>query len=520
MHRCRLASRRPSLDSLRPVAALLVCLLVPAMGAAQTNPAAQAAREWRQQHERAIVDEYLRLLAVPNVSSDKPNVQRNAELIAKMLEARGLSARLLSVAGSNPVVVAEIRTPGATRTIGLYAHYDGQPVDPAAWASPPFEPTLRNRSLEERGTPIPLPSAGTPFDPESRIYARGAADDKPPIIAILTALDAVRSAGIRLKSNIRLAFEGEEEVGSPNLPKVIAANKDAFAADLWLICDGPLYQTRQQSLIFGARGILTFDITVYGARNELHSGQYGNWAPNPALTLARLLTSMKDDRGHVRIPGFYEEVLPLTPVEQRALQDAPPVDTQLMREFAIGATDEPPKTLYELLTQPSLNIRGMASSRVGSQAANVIPSAATATLDIRLVKGMDIPRTQRRVHDYIQKQGFYVIDREATPDDRRMHPKVATLLFNSSVTEARRTSMELPIAQEVIRTMESARGPVIKLPTMGGSVPLEAFEEPLGATTLIMPISNHDANQHTSNENLRLQNLWDGIELMAALLTM
>jgi len=142
---------------------LIVFLLFPAVAAAQTNPAAQAARRWRQQHERVIVDELVTLLAVPDISSDKPNIQRNAELVAKMVGARGVAAKLVSVPGGNPVVIAEIRTPGATRTIGLYAHYDGQPLDPKEWASPPFQPTLRNRPVEDGGTPIPLPAAGTPF---------------------------------------------------------------------------------------------------------------------------------------------------------------------------------------------------------------------------------------------------------------------------------------------------------------------------------------------------------------------
>jgi acetylornithine deacetylase/succinyl-diaminopimelate desuccinylase-like protein len=498
---------------------VLAFLLFPTLAAAQTNPAAHAARQWRQQHERAIVDELVTLLAVPNVSSDKPNIQRNAELVAKMIEARGLTARLVSVPGGNPIVVSEIRTPGATRTIGFYAHYDGQPLDPKEWASPPFAPVLRDRPVEDGGKTTPLPAAGTKFDPESRLYARGSGDDKAPIVAMLTALDAIRAAGIAMKSNVRLAFEGEEEISSVNLEKTIAANIGLFAADVWLICDGPVYQTRQQSLIFGARGVMSFEVTLYGARTELHSGHYGNWAPNPALELARLLSSMKTDNGRVTIPGFYDQVEPLTAVERKAIAAAPPIEAQLRRDFWLGSTDESPKTLYELLTQPSLNIRGMASSRVGAQASNVIPSTAVATLDIRLVKGMEIAKTQQAVRDYIQRKGFFVTDLEPDAETRRTHPKVARVIFGPG-NLARRTSMELPIAQEVIRTVTGARGPVVLLPTMGATVPLESFERPLRTTTIIVPMANHDDNQHTFNENLRIQNLWDGIELMAALLTM
>jgi acetylornithine deacetylase/succinyl-diaminopimelate desuccinylase-like protein len=336
---------------------------------------------------------------------------------------------------------------------------------------------------------------------------------------MLAALDAIRARGLQTKSNITLAFEGEEEINSPNLEKTFAANKDLFAADVWLLCDGPVFQNRQQSLIFGARGVMTFDITVYGARTELHSGHYGNWAPNPALDLARLLAAMKDAHGRVVIPGFYDQVTPLTPLEQRAIAETPAVDAQLMRDFWLGAADESPRPLYELITRPSLNIRGMGSSRIGAQASNVIPSTASATLDIRLVKNMTVPRTQQVVREFLQKQGVFVVDREPTADERRSHPRVARLTFGAG-SEARRTSMELPIAQELIRTVESARGPVVRIPTSGATVPLEAFERPLGTTTIMVPIANHDDNQHTFNENIRLQNLWDGIELMAALLTM
>ena len=505
---------------MRMLRALAAVLLLPSLAAAQANPASQAARKWRQDHERAIVDEFVTLLAVPNVSNDKPNIQRNAELIAKMLAARGLTPKLLSTGGGNPVVVAEIRTPGARRTIGLYAHYDGQPLDPKEWASPPFEPTLRNGPLEDGGTPIPLPPPGTPFNPEWRIYARGAGDDKASIVAMLTALDSIRAAAIQMKSNIRLAFEGEEEAGSANLEKTIAANKDAFAADVWLICDGPVYQTREQSLIFGARGVTTFDVTVYGPRLELHSGHYGNWAPNPALELVTLLASMKDRGDRVTIPGFYDQVDALGALERKAIAEAPSIDDQLRRDFWLGPAAQSETPLYELLAQPSLNIRGMASSRIGAQASNVIPSTAMATIDIRLVKSMDIKRTQQLIRDYIAKQGYFVVDREPTADERRTHGKVAKVIFTAGATEARRTPMDLPIAQDVIRAVESARGKTVKLPTMGATVPLDAFERPLGTSTIIVPIANHDDNQHTFNENLRIRNLWDGIELMAALLTM
>jgi len=501
----------------------LLCLLatlVPGKALAQANPAAQAARQWRQQHERVIIEEFATFLSIPNVARDRENIQRNAAFIAKMMEVRGIASKLVSVEGANPVVFGELKTPGAVRTIVFYAHYDGQPLDPKEWSTPPFTPTLRSGPVEGGGRIIPLPPQGEPLDPESRLYARSAGDDKAPIIALMAAVDAIRAAGLKMKSNIKFAFEGEEEAGSANLEKILAANKELFAGDLWLMCDGPVHQTRRQLIYFGARDGVRLDLTVYGPKSELHSGHYGNWAPNPALLLARLLVSMKDEAGRVLVDRFYDGIEPLSDMEKRAITDAPDIDAQLMREFWLGSTEGTPKKLVELITQPSLNIRGLASSRIGAEASNVIPASAAASIDIRLVKGMDPRRTVDRVIGHIRKQGFFVVERPPSAEVRMTHAKVVWVDQARVGLGAVRTPMDLPISQEVIRVVESVRGPAVKLPSTGGNLPLANIERPLGTRTIIVPIANHDNNQHSFDENLRIQNLWDGIELMAALLTM
>jgi acetylornithine deacetylase/succinyl-diaminopimelate desuccinylase-like protein len=335
---------------------------------------------------------------------------------------------------------------------------------------------------------------------------------------MVTALDALKAAHIPLQSNIRFIFEGEEEAGSRHLGDIISANKDLLGGDVWLICDGPVHQSRQQTIVFGARGVETFDITIYGPAHELHSGHYGNWAPNPALMLAQLLASMKDADGRVLVDHFYDGIEPLSDTEKRALAEAPQADEDLKHEFALGHTDGAGKTLLELLNQPSLNIRGMASSRIGAQSSNVIPSTATASLDIRLVKGIDHREALRRVVEHIRKQGYFIVDHDPDLEARMSHPKLAKVSSREFGYNAARTSMDLPISQAVIAAAESARGPVIKLPTMGGSVPLDTIETILRVPTIHAPIANHDNNQHSFNENLRLQNLWDGIELMAGLM--
>ena len=482
--------------------AALLSIAFAALAQAQPNPAAAAAHQWRAAHEQAILAEFMDLLAIPNLASDQPNIRRNAAAVSAILEKRGVKTQLLEVpfeaTTAPPVVYGAIESPGAARTVIFYAHYDGQPLDPKEWVTPPWHPVLR----------------------DGRIYARSASDDKAPIIAIATALDALRAAGIPLRSNIKFVFEGEEEAGSPHLASILAKYKDLLTSDVWLICDGPVHQSRRQQIVFGARGITQLDITVYGPKRELHSGHYGNWAPNPAMMLARLLASMKDDDGRVTIDRFYDGIEPLSETDRRAVADAPDVDRDLMRELWLGSTEGGGKKLVELLNLPSLNIRGMSAARTGAQASNVIPATATATIDIRLVKGIDHDTAARRVVEHIRKQGYYVVDRDPDPQTRMTHAKVAKVIVESGGYNAARTSMDLPISQLVLRTAESARGPVVKLPTMGGSVPLYMIEETLHAPTITVPIANHDNNQHSFDENIRLENLWDGIDLLAALLAM
>lgn len=487
--------------------------------AAPANPAAQAARAWREKHEKAIVSELAQLLAIPNVASDKANIQRNAELIVELLRKRGVDARTVSAPGANPMVFGEIRSPGATRTVVFYVHYDGQPVDPKEWTTPPFTPTLRTRAMEQGGEVIPLDQLPAQLDPEMRIYARSASDDKAPIIALLTALDAMNAAGLKPRANIKFAFEGEEEAGSTNIVKILAANKELFSGDIWLNIDGPVHQTGRPTIVFGDRGVVGAEITVYGPRGELHSGHYGNWAPNPAMLLAKLLASMKDDNGRVLIDHFYDGIAPLGETERRALADMPDIDAELMQQMWLGSTEGAPKKLAELITLPSLNIHGLSSARTGAQSTNVVPATATAVIDARIVYGMDKKLTAERILAHIRKQGFFVVDSEPGADVRTAHAKVAMVKMSTG-SDAIRTPMNLPISQDVIRTVESVRGPAVKIPNTGASGAQGRMEETLGVKSINIPIANFDNHQHSFNENLRLQNLWDAIELMAALLRM
>lgn len=443
--------------------------------------------------QEQILREFKEFLAIPNVAADPVNLRRNAVWLTQAMQKRGLRTQLLEHGGSPPVVYGELTSPNAQRTLMFYAHYDGQPVEPREWKTPPFEPVLRG----------------------DRLYARGSSDDKAPIIAMLAALDRLK--GTPLNVNLKFFFEGEEEAGSPNLRNIIAENKDLLSASLWFICDGPVHSSGGQQVYFGVRGVASLELTVYGANRELHSGHYGNWSPNPAMMLAQLLASMKDESGRVLVEDFYKGVEPLGALETQALADAPDVEESLKRELALARTEGGGKKLIELINEPSLNIRGFSSAAAGAQARNVVPANASASLDLRLVKGVTPEGQFQRMVRHIQKQGYFVTDREPDADMRRTHAKIARVVSGGGYNSAR-TPMDLPIAHEVIAAVEKARGPAVKLPTMGGSVPLYVLEEELKAPWIGMPIANHDNNQHAANENIRVQNLWDGIELMIALM--
>jgi acetylornithine deacetylase/succinyl-diaminopimelate desuccinylase-like protein len=385
--------------------------------------------------------------------------------------------------------------------------------------TPPFEPVLRSGPVERDGKVLSLQEQKAPFNPEWRIYARSASDDKAPFASLLTALDALQAAGKTPTINVKFVMEGEEEAGSTHLEKIIAMHKELLKSDVWLICDGPLHQSRAAQIDFGVRGIVTATLTVYGARRELHSGHYGNWAPNPAMMLARLLASMKDEEGNVLIEHFYDGLQPLSAVEKQVLAEVPDLDEQLRKELRLGRTEGGGRKLAELITLPSLNIRGMSSGRTDT-ASNVVPSTATAAIDMRLVKGISHEQAIARLKAHIEKQGYFVVDHVPDATILTNHPRVLLFKADEFAYDAVRTPMDLPIAQAVLNAAARARTPIIKLPTMGGSLPLIMIERQLGVHTIVVPIANHDNSQHSSNENIRLQNLWDGIELMAALLTM
>ncbi len=508
------------------VVALLIAFLPARVLAQKPSPpapaqVAQGVRDYRMDNEDRIVRELGEFLAIPNIASDTPNIQKNAAHLVEMLEARGIETHLLPITGRGPVVFGKLISAEAKRTVIFYAHYDGQPVDPAAWTDgKPFEPALRDAAIEAGGKRIPFPENSAQhraiYNDNWRIYARSSSDDKSPIVALLAAIDALHAKKIPLAVNLKVIFEGEEEAGSTNLQRTLELHKNLLGADLLITADGPVHQSGRPLVFFGNRGDIGLDITVYGPVRALHSGHYGNWAPNPAMELSRLLASMKDADGHVLIDGYYDDVTPLSELEKKALAELPENDADLKSELGIAKPEGGGKKLVELIMQPSLNIRGLRSAYVGEQAQNVVPDRAEASLDARLVRGEDPQKKFDQIAAFIRKQGYYVIDREPTMEERRTHALIAKVIDEGGY-RASRTPMDLSVSRKVVEVVEGAAGPAVKMPTLGGTAPMFIFEE-LGLPVIGVPIVNADNHQHSSDENLRLGHLWRGMEIYGAIL--
>src|SRR5438132_382911 len=392
--------------SLRALCAIAFAamLLLPASSRGQSR---EQVDRYRRGAEAEILRELAGFVAIPNLASDRPNIERNAQHLLGMLRRRGIEARLLETPGAPPAVYGDLPSPGARRTVVVYAHYDGQPVDPAQWKSPPWTPVLLDKPLEQGGRELPFPGPGQRVPEEARLYGRSASDDKAPIVAMLSALDALRAAGARPSVHLKFYFEGEEEAESAHLRESLERHRDLLQADAWIFCDGPIHQSRRMQVVYGARGVVPLELTVYGPSRALHDGHYGNWAPNPAALLASLLSSMRDPDGRVTIAGFYDGVRPVSDLDRKAIAEIPDVDAELRRSV------------------------GLAHTEAG----------------------------------------------------------------------------DAPVA------------PIVRLPILGGSVPISTLQDTLGKPVVIVPIVNHDNSQHAANENLRLRNLWDGMVVFSGLFT-
>ncbi len=485
-------------------------------GAADAASPKAAVQDWRKAHEKEILTDFTALLSMPNVATTLSDVDKNATYISDLLAKRGFKTQLLRADPGTPAsVFAEMKIPGATRTVVFYAHYDGQPISQKGWISTPFTPSMRTALPEAK--PVDWKSADG-IDLDWRLFARGAGDDKGSIQALISAFDALKAAGIKPTVNIKLLYEGEEEQGSPHFAKLVAKNLETVRGDLLIMGDGPMHQSGKQEINFGNRGIAGFKATVYGPLKPLHDGHYGSWAPSPTVMIASLVMSLREENGHILVPGIYDDLTPVSPADRAALAALPDVETNLKKAMGLGRNIGPTRLADGYMT-PTLNVRAIHGGDDGPSAANAITTEANASLDFRLVPGETPKRVHALTEAFLTKQGWFIV--RDTPDlaTRLAHPKVVRINWDEGESIATESPMDSPAAKAVAASISRTAGyPVLKLPFMGGSSGMAEIVNQMKAPMVGVTIANYDDNQHAQNENLRVGNLWNGIEVYAGLL--
>ncbi|MHB0871000.1 MAG: M20/M25/M40 family metallo-hydrolase [Chloroflexota bacterium] len=438
-----------------------------------------------QQSERLIQD-LCDLLAQPSISAQNVGMEECAARLAAMMADSGIATEILPTDGY-PVVYGEVHAGDDLPTLAIYGHYDVQPPEPLElWKTPPFQPTRIGEY----------------------IYARAATDDKGNLVATFKAVEALLRTRERLPVNVKFFFEGEEEIGSPSLEGFLRAHRDRFAgAEATILCDRGIHESGRPHLFLGNKGIIKAEITLHGPMRDVHSSQ-APIMPSPAWDLVNLLHEVKPDGRTVAIPGFYDQVVPPSPLERELIEGIPFSIQEYMRDYGLKRLlleGTPAELLTEMLYKPTFNIQGIFGGYTGSGSKTILPASATAKIDIRLVHAMTAEDTVARVRAFFAGRG------------------IGGELEIKGRTEEYKLSPENPVVQTAIEAARLAYGlePVV-WPLLEGSGPMALFPEILGTPTFIIglgaPFST--ANTHAPNENIGIRHYLTGIKMIATLLAM
>ncbi len=442
------------------------------------SAAATYVRENRDRH----LQELLEVLRIPSVSTDPARageVKRAAEWVKGRLERAGCTRTQIFETKRHPIVYGQwLGAPGKP-TILVYGHYDVQPEDPVdLWTTPAFQPTIR----------------------DGRLYARGACDDKGQFIIHVNAFEAYLKAGGSCPVNLKFLIEGEEEIGSPNLEPFIAARKELLACDVVVVSDTAMFDRKTPSIVHGLRGLSYIQVDVRGTARDLHSGTFGGAVINPAFALAHIIAALKDAKGKVRVPGFYDKVRKLTAAERKAFKKLPHSDTQFRR--SIGAKSlfgEPGYTTIERVwARPTLEVNGIWGGFTGDGAKTVIPAEAHAKISMRLVPNQTPREIVAKVTRAIKRIAHKSVDVKVTH------------IHSGEVWLAETDHAAL---QAAARAVKAAFGKTPVFTREGGSIPVVAtFDRILKVPSVLMGIGLHDDNLHAPNEKIDLDNFFKGNE--------
>lgn len=432
----------------------------------------------REEFLGRLVD-YLRR---PSISAHGLGIGDVAEYIAAVMKRMSLQTRIIPTAGWPMVFGQYSGKPGAP-TILLYGHYDVQPPEPLEeWITPPFEPTVRN----------------------GRLYARGAGDNKGQHFAQLLAIESLLACRGSLPCNIKFLLEGEEEIGSPQMPVFVREHRDDLKADLVIISDGPVHTSGRSEILFGVRGVLSFELQAGGANRDLHSGNWGGIAPNPLWTLVHLLATMKNEQGEITIEGFYDNVQPQTPFEREALAQLPVNTEDIKQSLDLQQLDQPQdRSIPERLSAwPTLTINGLHGGYGGQGSKTVLPHEAFAKCDIRLVEAQSGDEIFAKLKAHVQRHA----------------PGVK--IIHQGAMDPSKTPLDSPFTEPIRQAILAAQGePPLLVPAMGGSLPNYVFTKTLGIPAFVIPYANADQANHAPNENLEIERFFKGIKTGAAMMT-
>jgi len=433
-----------------------------------------------EENKERFIEEIFELIRKPSISAKNEGMEECAELLRNRMEEIGIQTQIVP-SGGPPYLFGEMKNPDAQVTLLFYGHYDVQPPDPLElWKSPPFEPEIR----------------------EGKIFGRGSSDNKGQLWAIMKAVEAVRRVKGKLPANVKFLIDGEEEIGSPHLEGFIRRHQERLKATVGYVADAAMHPTGQPCLIFGRRGMLKVEIRIRMANRDLHSGLYGGVVSSAAWRMVQLLNTFVDRRKRILIKGFYSDVAPLTPLEKKAIRKIPVNEKAVLTDWGLKALDKEKRVPFykNIMFRPTFNINGLESGYTGRGSQNIIPSTATAKIDIRLVSNQDPEDIYKKLLHHIRRQRF---------DEAEVEKVVAI--------KPSKTPLDHPCAKPIEMAITKGFGePPVLIPVCGGTDPDYLFLEILGMPRFMIPFGNPDENSHAPNENLSIDCFMKGVRTVVA----
>lgn len=438
------------------------------------------AETYVKSHADRFEEDLCELLRIPSVSADsryQQDVQRAAQWLGDRFRDMSLKTQLVKTNG-HPIVFAATEHDENLPTVLVYGHYDVQPPDPLdEWKTPPFEPSRRN----------------------GNVYARGATDDKGQVLTHVFSAEALLKCGEKLPVNLKFLIEGEEEVGSPNLEHFINSQRELLSCDIVVISDTSQFGPGQPAITYGLRGITYFELRLQGPKQDLHSGVFGGAVANPANTIAKLMAALIDEQGRIQIPGFYDDVTPITSREKSELARLPFDDGDFARQIGVAGLQGEAgfSTLERRWARPTFDVNGLTSGYQGEGAKTVLPATASAKFSFRLVPKQDPKQIQRSLREFLQARLPSGISMELT--SHHGAPGIVVPL-------------DSPFMQAAARAITKGFGKEPVYIREGGSIPVVmTFREALGADTLLLGWGLNDDNPHSPNEKFCLADFHRGI---------